>query len=310
MREYDTNIVCRILQVSKSGYYSHKLESISEKTEIENTVINCFKKHNRNYGRIRIRKELLNEGIDISEYRIAKILKKYGLVAKSGRTGKPKQPKPTEEQYIEENLIKDKFSVKEPNYLWCSDITVLNCYRQKIYLCGIIDVATRRLVGWDIAKHQRQEIVQNAFNMAVGRNPNRPKGAVYHSDRGCQYTAKKTKELVEQNGFRKSMSRPGTPSDNQPIESFWKTLEWEMTDISHLPFEEASRKIVEYIELYYNSVRLHSGINYSVPNQFFSLFYRSEILDKFRKNRQISDDTCRFLVRITGIEPAWLPTGS
>ena len=117
-----------MLQVSKSGYYSHKLESISEKTEIENTVINCFKKHNRNYGRIRIRKELLNEGIDISEYRIAKILKKYGLVAKSGRTGKPKKPKPTEEQYIEENLIKDKFSVKEPNYLWCSDITVLNCY--------------------------------------------------------------------------------------------------------------------------------------------------------------------------------------
>ncbi|MGN0500722.1 MAG: IS3 family transposase [Ruminococcus sp.] len=269
--EYDTNIVCRMLQVSKSGYYSHKIENINEKTEVENTVIHCFKKHNRNYGRIRIRKELINEGIDISEYRIAKILKKYGLVAKSGRTGKPKQPKPTEEQYIEENLIKDKFSVKEPNYLWCSDITVLNCYRQKIYVCGIIDVATRRLVGWDIAKHQRQEIVQNAFNMAVGRNPNRPKGAVYHSDRGCQYTAKKTKELVEQNGFRKSMSRPGTPSDNQPIESFWKTLEWEMTDISHLPFEEASRKIVEYIELYYNSVRLHSGINYSVPNQFFTL---------------------------------------
>ena len=107
--------------------------------------------------------------------------------------------------------------------------------------------------------------------MAVGRNPNRPEGAIYHSDRGCQYTAKKTKELVEQNGFRKSMSRPGTPSDNQPIESFGKTLEWEMTDIRHLPFEEASRKIVEYIELYYNSERLHSGINYSVPNQFFTL---------------------------------------
>ena len=271
MSEYDTDIVCRILQVSKSGYYSHKVPSESEITEIEKAVINCFKKHNRNYGRIRIRKDLLNNGINISEYSIARILKKYGLVAKSGRTGKKKQPKPTEQQYIEENLIKDKFSVIIPNYLWCSDITELNCYRQKIYLCGIIDVATRRLVGWDIAKHQRQEIVQNAFNMAVGRNPNRPDGAVYHSDRGCQYTAKKTKELVERNGFRKSMSRPGTPSDNQPIESFWKTLEWEMADISHLPFEEASRQIVEYIELYYNSERLHSGINYSVPNQFFTL---------------------------------------
>lgn len=85
-------------------------------------------------------------------------------------------------------------------------------------------MATRRLVGWDIAKHQRQEIVQNAFKMAIGRNPNIPDGAVYHSDRGCQYTAKKTKQLVEKNEFRKSMSRPGTPSDNQPIESFWKIL--------------------------------------------------------------------------------------
>ena len=257
--------------MSRSGYYSHRVKAEREKTEEEKAVINCFEKHNRNYGRIRIRKALLNEQIDVSEYRIARILKKYGLVAKSGRTGKAKQAKPTEQQYIEENLIKDKFSIREPNYLWCSDITELGCYRQKIYVCGIIDVATRRLVGWDIAKHQRQDIVQNAFKMAIGRNPNRPKGAVYHSDRGCQYTARKTKELVEQNGFRKSMSRPGTPSDNQPIESFWKTLEWEMTDISHLPFEEASIKIVEYIELYYNSERLHSGINYSIPNQFFTL---------------------------------------
>ncbi len=179
--------------MSKGGYYSHKLQSDCKITEIEKAVINCFKKHNRNYGRIHIRKELLTYGTNISEYRIAKILKKYGLVAKSGRTGKQKQPKPTEQQYIEENLIKDKFSVKEANCLWCSDITELNCYRQRIYLCGIIDVATRRLVGWDIAKHQRQEIVQNAFKMAVGRNPNRPEGAVYHNDRGCQYTAKKTK---------------------------------------------------------------------------------------------------------------------
>ena len=107
--------------------------------------------------------------------------------------------------------------------------------------------------------------------MAIGLNPDIPDGAVYHSDRGCQYTAKKTKTLVEQNGFRKSISRPGTPSDNQPIESFWKTLECEMADISHLAFDEAKRKIVEYIELYYNSDRLHSGINYLIPNQFFTL---------------------------------------
>ncbi|MGN0494271.1 MAG: integrase core domain-containing protein [Acutalibacteraceae bacterium] len=106
--------------------------------------------------------------------------------------------------------------------------------------------------------------------MAAGRNPDRPRDAIFRSDRCCQYTAKKTKELVESLGFRKSMSRPGTPSDNQPIESFWHTLEVEMPDIRHLNFEEASRIIINYIELYYNSERLHSGINYSVPNQFFT----------------------------------------
>ncbi len=261
-----------MLGVSRSEYYRIPKEQDNEEKEIEKAVVNCFEKHKRNYGRIRIRKELLGKNVNISEYRISRILKKNGLTAKSGRTGKPRPPKPTEQQYIEENLIKNKFEITEPNYLWCSDITELKCLRTKIYVCGIIDVATRRIVGWSIDKTQTQRLVQNALKMAIGRNPNRPEGAVYHSDRGCQYTAKKTKEFVEQNGFRKSMSRPGTPSDNQPIESFWKTLECEMDDISHLTFEKASRTIVDYIELYYNSERLHSGIGYYIPNHFFSLF--------------------------------------
>ena len=257
--------------MSRSEYYRIAKEQDSEEKELEKAVIHCFEKNKGNYGRIRIRKELLAEGKNISEYRIARILKKNGLSAKSGRTGKPRPPKPTEQQYVEENLIKDKFSITEANYLWCSDITELRCLRSKVYVCGIIDVATRRIVGWSIAKTQTQKLVQDAFKMAVGRNPNRPANAVYHSDRGCQYTAKKTKQLVEENGFRKSMSRPGTPSDNQPIESFWKTLECEMDDISNFTFQEAARTIVEYIELYYNSERLHSGINYAIPNHFFTL---------------------------------------
>ena len=238
---------------------------------MEKAVIHCFEKNNGNYGRIRIRKSLITKGITISEYKIARIMKKYGLKAKSGRTGKPRKSRPSAEQYIEENLIADKFSVTEPNALWCSDITELEYNKNKLYLCGVIDVATRRLVGWSVAKHQRQELVQDSIKMAAGRNPNRPRAAIFHSDRGCQYTAKKTKELVESLGFRKSMSRPGTPSDNQPIESFWHTLEVEMPDIRHLNFEEASRTIVNYIEMYYNSERLHSGINYLAPNQFFTL---------------------------------------
>lgn len=257
--------------MSKSGYYSHKLPEESERTEIEQAVINCFHKNHGNYGRIRLKKILEAEGHTISECKISRILRENGLRAKDGRPAVKRKtaPKPTEEQYTEENLIKDKFSVVIANYLWCSDITELSYRNGKLYLCGIIDVATRRLVGWSIDRHQRKELVHRAFEMAIGRNPSRPEAAIFHSDRGCQYTALSTKKLVEKNGFRKSMSRPGTPHDNQPIESFWHTLGVELPDISGMDFNTASRCIVRYIELYYNSCRIHSGIGYAVPNDFF-----------------------------------------
>ena len=258
--------------MSRSAFYRKPKHCESEEKQIEESVINCFKKHNGNYGRIRIKKALGRKQIIVSECKIARILKENGLIAKCGRRKVRKSSKTTEQQYIEENLIKRKFEVKLPNYLWCSDITELKCKSGSIYVCGVIDVATRRIVGWSIQRNQRQEMVQSAFAMAVGRNPNRPDGAVYHSDRGCQYTAKRIKELVELCGFRKSMSRPGTPSDNQPIESFWHTLECEMPDIRHLTFEEASLKLVEYIELYYNAERLHSGIDYETPNEHYKKF--------------------------------------
>ncbi len=271
LSQYSVSEVCSMLGVARSSYYRLPRRTEDEEKEDEKAVIHSFRQNHGRYGRIRIRKELLSKGIDISEYRIGKILRKNGLEAKSGRTGRKKKASPSQAQYLEENLIRDKFSVKQANYLWCSDITELKCRGAKLYVCAIIDVATRRIVGWSIAKTQTQKLVQDAFKMAVGRNPDRPVGAIYHSDRGCQYTAKRTKELVESCGFRKSMSRPGTPSDNQPIESFWRTLECEMPSIREMKYEDAARTVVAYIELYYNSARLHSGIQYLVPNQFFTL---------------------------------------
>lgn len=263
--------MCQILGVSKSGYYKASKHPESEEPAEEMAVIHCFQTHQGNYGRVRLRKALLKQGIDVSEYRIAKILKKNGLVAKSGRTGRKKHPKITEQQYIEENLIKDKFSVMTPNYLWCSDITEHRYKGGKLFICGVLDVATRRVVGWSIGKSQTQTLVQDAIEMAAGRNPERPEGAVFHSDRGSQYTAKRTKELVDRLGFRKSMSRPGTPSDNQPIESFWRTMKLEMPDVSSVSYADACRTIAAYIELYYNAERLHSAIDYCAPNDFVTL---------------------------------------
>lgn len=192
---------------------------------MEEAVINRFKRHKGNYGRIRIKIELKSKGIFISEHSIARILKDNGLKAKGGRTRKYRCLKLTGQQYYQENLVKDKFLVQVPNALWCSDISELKCLNSKLNVCGIIDVATRRLVGWSVDKMGTQTLVQDAFIMAIGRNPNRPKGAIYHSDRGCQYTAKKTKDLIESNGFLKSMSRPGNHVITSPLKAFgiyWK----------------------------------------------------------------------------------------
>ena len=269
--KYDTSKVCRVLNVSRSGYYKAIRAEKREDSEIEKQVIHCFERHNGNYGRIRIRKELSRHGVDVSEYRISGILRRNGLTAKGGRTGKRRVQKPTKEQYIEENLIRDKFTVTEPNYLWCSDITEVKVKGGKLYVCGVIDVATRRIVGWAIDRRMTQEVVQRAIELAAIRNPKRPDGAIFHSDRGSQYTAKRTKEQVESLGFRKSMSRPGTPSDNQPIESFWHTLKRELGEMDKESYEEARARIAAYIESYYNPVRLHSGIGYYAPSIFFSL---------------------------------------
>lgn len=244
----------------------------SEKTELETAVINCFDKHKRNYGRIRIKKSLKREGIVISEQKISRILAENNRIAKLGRKCKSK-PKKHEIEYINENLVLHNLLGHEVNKLWCSDIHEMKCKSGKFYACGIIDAGSRRIIGWEIERHQRQDIVQNAILMAVGRSGKKKEDIIFHSDRGCQYTAKKTNMLLIENGFKLSMSRPGTPNDNQLIETFWKTMDLEIQSIRELDFSSAFRKVVEYIELYYNSERLHSAIDYQTPNEFyFSLF--------------------------------------
>lgn len=256
--------------MSESAYYKHRNRLSREKeSEHEDEIIRCFDRHQRRYGRMRIKRDLGRKGICVSENKIARILKKHGRIAKGGRKRKHVVKK-TAAEYTAENLVKDKSSIKEKNRLWCADISEVKCFRDKLYVSGIIDVGTKKIVGWHVAKHARQEIVQEAIKMAYNRyEPS--KGLIFHSDRGCQYTALETKKLLEGFGIKISMSRPGTPSDNQPIESFWKTLKQEIAeDIDKMKAEEASREVIRYMEMYYNGERLHSSIDYQTPNEAWS----------------------------------------
>nr|WP_253695197.1 MULTISPECIES: IS3 family transposase [unclassified Treponema] len=267
------SIVCRILTASRSSYYRKEKTVKEEEIALEKAIISTFKRNDGNSGRIRIKKELASNGIRVSEWKISRILKKYGLIAKGGRKKSKKavQQKKMQrkEKIMRQNLIKDKFSITIPNKLWSSDISEFRIANRKLYVCAIIDVGTRRIVGWAISLHMRESIVHDAFKMAHGRNPHLAEQPYYHSDGGAQFTSKETTELVEKAGFIKSVSRPGVPQDNQPIESFWKTIKREMLSIRHMRFDEAKQTIVKYIELYYNSARLHSSIGYQCPNDVY-----------------------------------------
>lgn len=265
-------MVCRILKVSRSGYYKHKksMERV-KKIHGEIDVINCFHKHKGSYGRIRIRRALLRKGVRISEHKISKILSKNGLVSKYGRPRKRNKPRKTKAEYTSENLIKEKFKIKEANKLCCADITELRANRGiKVYVSGVIDVGTRKIVGWSIEQHSRQEIVHEAIKMAYGRcKP--AKGLIFHCDRGSQYTSNRTKELLDEFNMISSMSRPGSPTDNQAIETFWKTMKTEIEDISQMKFNDAKKTIIKYIECFYNSERLHTSLEYKTPNEVWNM---------------------------------------
>jgi len=252
--------------VSRSGVYARLGRGEREETELERLVIHCFDEHGGNYGRKRIRRALAKEhGVVASEKKIAAILKKHGRAAKAGKKRKHRKKK-SEAEYISENLLPDRAPAKSPNEVWQSDITEYRCKNGKLYVCGVLDAAMRKMVGWSILPHMRKEIVERALNMAIGRARPEP-GLIFHSDRGSVYTSKRIKKILDKNKMIGSMSRPGTPSDNQLIESFWKTMKLELGPLTDLSFNEARQAIARYIELYYNSRRLHSSIGYRTPNE-------------------------------------------
>lgn len=247
--------------MSRQGLNAHKLRD--KKMCYEEDVINCFKKHQKNYGKRRIQKALEKEHIKVSLPNISRILRKNGLVAKSGRNKRWKRTK-TKSEYIKEYIVKNKTDAIDFLDIVCADISEFKCKSNKIQVSGIIDVATRMLVGVSIDKEAKKELVLNTIKDMYGRY-GIPK--IYHCDRGCQYTALKTKELLESKGVTISMSRPGSPNDNQPIESIWNTMKRELKDISHMAYVDAVNEIFKYI-VYYNSERMHSSIGYMTPQEY------------------------------------------
>lgn len=259
---------CKILSISKSGYYEYlgrrKSNQQIEREALEGFVENIFIEHKGRYGYHRINLELRKTGITVSEKRVLKIMQEKGLKAK-GTTRRYRVQKRIEAGDPRINLIEQVFTVPERNRLWVGDITYIPTKQGFLFLATVIDAFSRKVIGRSMATTARENLVIDALEQAVGRE-NPGKGLIFHDDQGTQYTSKAFQKTLKRYRITQSVSRPGNPYDNAVAESFFKTLKRELVKgRSYENQKEAKQEIFKYIELYYNTKRMHSSLGYKSP---------------------------------------------
>ena len=264
LQEYPASKVCKVLEIKLSVYYYRKKHPRINKLPIEmNSVIAMFNKHFGNFGRRTIRKLLLEEGVKVSEHKIAKILKAHGLRSKYGRKkGKNVYTAPeVSEKYISENLF-PTLTEKERTYdILSIDFTEQTVSGKKVYTCGAININSKALVAEFCGCKNNGAAACATVEKAIEEH-----GVPYMimTDRGSPFVSKSFHDLLEKYGIRHSMSRPHTPSDNCFIETFWKSMKIEIGKVAHLSVEQYMF-VMEYYKHYYNFERPHSSLSYSAP---------------------------------------------
>jgi len=263
--------MCKTLEVSKSGYYAYKSRPKNkreiERAELLKEIKIVFKSSRELYGSPRITAALFSKGIQCNKKRIARIMHNNGIKAKTVRkykaTTNSKHKLP-----VASNLLNQKFEAKDPNKVWTGDITYIWTKKGWLYLAIVLDLYSRRVVGWHIDNYMTKELVIKALKKAVVSrklNPN----IIFHSDQGIQYASNEFRSVLSNEGIEQSMSRKGNCYDNAVSESFFHTLKTELVYFEKYDSrEDAKLSIFEYIEVYYNRNRIHSSIGYKSPAQF------------------------------------------
>lgn len=268
--------MCRWLRVSRAGFYKWRNRDISSrvahKNLVEKAMVITFDKFKKRYGAPRLTVELNESGIPCSVNYIAKLMADNGLKAKNGKNYKY-FPSPQAINHISDNLLRRKFTASKPNEKWVSDITYIKVERGHVYLAVIMDLFSRKIIGWALDKTMTNQLIIDAFNMAVASRKVEP-GLILHSDRGVQYRSGEYQNLLLNKGIRPSMSRKGNCWDNAVIESFFARLKVESVHAEKFKGKSnAYSSIFEYIEMFYNSIRRHSSNGYKSPNNFEAQYY-------------------------------------
>jgi len=269
--------MCKELNVSSSGYYAWCKRPASAREMANQELYNKIKAvYNGNrgvYGSPRIYRELKDQGVACSENRIARLMRLRSLRAKQSRRFKSTTKRDKAHQAAP-NLLNRDFDTKQPDQKWLADITYIATREGWLYLAAILDLYTRRIVGWAMSERMTSDLTMTALRMALQqRQP--AMGLIHHSDRGSQYTDQAYQALLKDHGIRASMNGVGTWYDNAPMESFFGTLKSEL--VHHCLFytrNEARTDLFSYIEAFYNRRRRHSALDYLSPETYEQLYHQ------------------------------------
>jgi len=267
---FSIRAMCRVLEVSASGYYAWRRRMISVRTreneKLQQRIRTIHDRSRQTYGAPRIHAELKDEGTRVGRKRVARLMKESGLAGVSRRkstvtTRRNRSARPAPD------LVDRQFSADKPNQLWVADITYVPTWMGFLYLAVVLDVWSRKIVGWAMAAHLRTSLVTAALDMAITQRS--PTNVIHHSDQGCQYTSIEFGKRCRQATIRPSMGSVGDCYDNAMCESFFATLECELIDRSAFKnHDEARHAIFDFIEGFYNTHRRHSALSYDSPVQF------------------------------------------
>jgi putative transposase len=273
---------CEMMGIARSTYYHRTFKEekqLAKDFELRDQIEKIHLEF-PGYGYRRIREHLLRQGIRVNNKRIRRVMKTYSLFSCLKKMFKQRGQN-LGKRLVFPNLIRG-MKLTGPNQVWATDITYIKLLREYIYVSAVIDIYTRKIVGWSISKDLSHKFCLEALDVAIRRN-NHPKGVVHHSDRGVQYCCEAYVDYLHQHHFKISMSKVGTPEDNAFIEAFFKTMKREEVYVKQYEtMREVVKNLPRFIDEIYNEKRLHSALGYKSPLEF-----ESEVLKLKPANRPV-----------------------
>lgn len=273
--QWPIRAMCRVLQVSASGFYEWDGRSPSQRSvdndKLTGLIRQSFAASDRTYGSRRVWEDLREWGHDVSVNRVARLMSAAGLLARRKRRRRPGASTQAAQHTIAPNLLQRQFDADAPNRRWLADFTYIWTAEGWLYLAVVLDVFSRRIVGWSMRDEMTSQLVIDALTMAIWRRGS-PKELLHHSDQGSQYTSDDFQRVLAGHGITCSMSRRGDCWDNAAMESFFSTFKTERASRTiYRTRDEARADAFDYIERFYNPRRRHSTLQYLSPVRFEEL---------------------------------------